>query len=93
MLTVNYTGTLQDGTVFDSSASRGVPFTFTLGAHEVIQGWDQGLVGMKVGGKRVIVVPPTLGYGDRQIGSIPPDSTLIFMVELLDVKDASPEQL
>ena len=93
VLVVNYTCALQDGTMFDSSASHGAPYPFTLGVGEVIKGWDQGLLGMKVGGKRVIIVPPSLGYGDRQKGPIPPNSTLIFTVELLEVKDAVPEQL
>ena len=83
---VNYTGTLTDGTVFDSSYTRGEPFPFDLGAGQVIAGWDQGLVGMKVGGKRKLVIPADLAYGDRAIGPIPANSTLIFEVELLEVK-------
>jgi len=78
-LSVNYRGTLDDGTVFDQSSS---PFTFNLGAGEVIKGWDQGVVGMKVGGTRQLVIPPDLGYGDRPAGSIPPNSTLHFDVQL-----------
>ena len=85
-VTVNYRGTLLDGKVFDSSYDRGTPFDFDLGAGQVIQGWEQGIVGMKVGGKRKLVIPPTLAYGDRAIGPIPANSTLIFEVELLDVK-------
>jgi len=85
-VTVNYTGTLQDGTKFDSSYDRNQPFTFTLGTGQVIVGWDQGVQGMKVGGKRRLVIPPSLGYGSRATGSIPADSTLIFEVELLSVK-------
>lgn len=85
-ITVNYTGKLQDGTVFDSSIPRGEPFVFTLGAGQVIQGWEQGFAGMKVGGTRTIVVPPDMGYGARAVGSIPANSTLIFEVELLKVE-------
>lgn len=86
ILTVHYTGQLSDGTVFDSSLVRGQPFQFVLGAGQVIKGWDQGLVGMKVGGKRLLSIPPELGYGANQIGPIPANSTLIFEVELLEVK-------
>jgi FKBP-type peptidyl-prolyl cis-trans isomerase len=85
-VTVNYVGTLQDGTQFDSSYSRGTPFTFELGAGTVIKGWDQGLVGMKVGGQRILVIPSSLAYGNREIGPIPADSTLIFSIELVDAK-------
>ncbi len=85
-VTVNYKGTLIDGTEFDSSYSRGEPFPFDLGAGQVIAGWEQGVAGMKVGGKRKLVIPPNLAYGDRAIGPIPANSTLIFEVELLDVK-------
>jgi FKBP-type peptidyl-prolyl cis-trans isomerase len=84
-ITVHYTGTLTDGTKFDSSVDRGTPFSFTLGAGEVIQGWDQGFDGMKVGGKRKLTIPASLGYGNRPVGSIPANSTLIFEVELLKV--------
>jgi FKBP-type peptidyl-prolyl cis-trans isomerase len=83
---VNYTGMLQDGTVFDSSIPRGVPFDFVLGAGDVIKGWDEGVAGMKVGGKRVLVIAPEKAYGNMAVGSIPPNSTLIFEVELLDVQ-------
>ena len=82
-LTVHYTGVLPDGTVFDSSRTHGEPFTFTIGDGYVIQGWEQGLLGMRVGGQRLIAVPPSLGYGDRAVGNIPANSTLIFDVELL----------
>ncbi len=85
-VTVNYTGVFEDGTKFDSSIDRGQPFTFTLGAGQVIKGWDIGVEGMKVGGKRIIVVPPSLGYGANDYGPIPGNSTLIFYIELLDVK-------
>lgn len=84
-VTVDYTGTLANGTVFDSSKSHGAPFSFTLGAGEVIEGWDKGVAGMKVGGARTLVIPPDLAYGSRQMGPIPPNSTLIFEVELLEV--------
>ncbi len=83
---VNYVGTLQDGSEFDNSKKRGEPFTFTVGEGRVIKGWEQGLVGMKVGGNRILVVPPDLAYGDRAIGPIPPNSTLVFAIELLEIK-------
>ena len=86
-VSVHYTGTLTNGTKFDSSLDRGQPFEFTVGEGQVIAGWDQGLVGMKVGGKRKLTIPPELGYGDRGAGdSIPPNSTLIFEIELLEIK-------
>ncbi len=84
-VSVNYRGTLEDGKEFDSSYGRG-PFTFPLGTGRVIKGWDEGVAGMKVGGKRKLVIPPDLGYGSRGAGRvIPPNATLIFEVELLDV--------
>lgn len=85
-ISVNYKGTLTNGTQFDSSYDRGQPFEFTLGSGQVIQGWDQGFAGMKVGGKRKLTIPPDLGYGSRDMGTIPPNSVLIFEVELLEVK-------
>ena len=86
---VNYTGKLEDGSIFDSSLSPGKePFTFTLGVGSVIKGWDTGVKGMKVGGKRKLTIPPELGYGDRGAGNvIPPGATLIFEVELLEVEN------
>ncbi len=84
-ITVNYTGKLQDGTVFDSSVGK-TPFQFTLGAGQVIPGWDQGLLGMKVGGKRTLTIPPSLAYGEQGAGGvIPPNATLIFDVELISI--------
>ena len=85
---VDYTGSLADGSVFDSSLNPGrEPFTFTLGAGSVIKGWDLGVEGMKVGGKRKLTIPPELGYGDQGAGDvIPPGATLIFEVDLLEVE-------
>jgi len=84
---VHYRGTLENGKQFDASYDRGTPFTFPLGAGRVIKGWDEGVVGMKVGGKRKLVIPPDLAYGSRGAGGvIPPNATLVFEVELLDVK-------
>ena len=84
---VHYTGWLTNGTKFDSSVDRGQPFSFSLGAGQVIQGWDKGVAGMKVGGKRKLTIPPELGYGARGAGRvIPPNATLVFEVELLGVR-------
>ncbi|HIC27085.1 MAG TPA: FKBP-type peptidyl-prolyl cis-trans isomerase [Gammaproteobacteria bacterium] len=86
VVSVHYTGTLTDGTKFDSSVDRETPFQFTLGAGQVIQGWDQGVIGMKVGGKRTLTIPSDLAYGPTgRPGTIPPSATLIFDIELLDV--------
>ena len=87
IVTVNYTGLLEDGTKFDSSLDPGrSPFRFTVGAGQVIKGWDEGLMGMKVGGKRKLTIPPELGYGSRDNGPIPANSTLIFEIDLLGIE-------
>lgn len=88
-VSVNYAGTLPDGTEFDSSYKRSEPFSFTVGQGLVIAGWDQGLIGMKVGGKRKLTIPPNLAYGDRAVGDkIPPQSTLVFEIELLKINES-----
>jgi len=84
-VTVHYTGRFVDGKVFDSSLVRKEPFQFVLGVGQVIKGWDEGIVGMKVGGKRILSIPPEFGYGMKDYGPIPGGSTLIFEVELLKV--------
>lgn len=89
-VTVNYTGTFDDGTKFDSSYDHGQPFSFVLGERNVIAGWDYGVLGMKVGGTRTLVVPPELGYGSSQYGPIPPNSTLHFTIQLLAVSTSTP---
>ena len=87
LVLAHYTGTLEDGTKFDSSHDRGKPFQFVFGTGRVIKGWDQGLIGMKEGGKRKLFVPADLAYGERQVGDkITPFSNLIFEIELLEVR-------
>lgn len=91
LLLVHYEGFLEDGSCFDSSLKKGKPFQFVFGTGRVIKGWDQGLIGMKVGGKRTLKVPAELAYGERQIGDIiPAHSNLIFQVELLEVLTRDP---
>ncbi|WP_406700985.1 FKBP-type peptidyl-prolyl cis-trans isomerase [Singulisphaera sp. Ch08] len=85
-VSVHYTGTLENGNKFDSSRDRGEPFSFTLGREEVIRGWDEGIPGMKVGERRKLTIPASAAYGSQDKGSIPPNSTLIFDVELLGIK-------
>lgn len=85
-VTVHYTGTLPNGTKFDSSKDRNQPFSFTVGGNQVIKGWDEGLQLLKVGDKAILTIPPTIGYGSRDMGVIPPNSTLIFDIEVLDTK-------
>ena len=87
IVTVNYTGWLTDGTKFDSSLNPGrSPFRFTVGGGQVIKGWDEGLIGMKVGGNRKLTIPPSMGYGNQDMGVIPPNSTLIFEIDLLIIE-------
>ena len=87
IVTVNYTGWLTDGTKFDSSLNPGrTPFRFTVGGGQVIKGWDEGLIGMKVGGKRKLTIPPNMGYGSQNMGVIPSNSTLVFEIDLLIIE-------
>ena len=84
---VHYTGMLEDGTKFDSSYDRGEPFSFQIGLRQVIKGWETGIIGMKVGGKRTLIIPPEFGYGERGAGAlIPPNSTLVFDIEIIDIQ-------
>jgi len=94
LLVVHYTGRLRNGKVFDSSHNRGDPFIFKLGAGEVIRGWDQGVVGMKVGGMRKLIIPSELGYGERAQGGIPANSELRFEIDLVENKslDSTPKE-
>lgn len=85
-VSVHYIGTLQNGTEFDNSYKKGTPFEFKVGEGRVIKGWDQGLIGMKVGGQRILVIPPSLAYGAQAIGPIPANSTLVFAIELISIK-------
>lgn len=84
-VTIHYTGWLEDGTVFDSSVKRGIPFKTQIGVGDVIAGWDMGVIGMKKGSKRKLTIPAELAYGDRAVSIIPANSTLIFEVELLGI--------
>lgn len=86
LVAVNYIGSFTDGTIFDSNLTSGKPFEFYVGKGDVIKGWDEGILGMKVGEKRRLVVPPAFGYGDQANGIIPANSTLVFEVELLEIK-------
>lgn len=86
LVTAHYVGQLTSGKVFDSSRDRNTPIQFVLGSGQVIRGWDEGIMGMRVGGKRVLTIAPDYAYGDNDLGTIPANSTLVFEVELLDVK-------
>jgi FKBP-type peptidyl-prolyl cis-trans isomerase len=85
-VSVNYIGTLRDGTQFDNSYVRGEPFSFTVGDGKVIEGWDKGVIGMQEGGERILVIPADMAYGNRQVGPIPPNSPLVFAIELLSIE-------
>ncbi len=84
-VTVHYVGSLPNGQQFDNSERRGEPFTFTLGNGEVIEGWEKGIVGMREGGERILVIPPEMAYGTQSVGPIPPNATLVFSVKLLEI--------
>lgn len=86
VVSVHYVGRLQDGTEFDNSKKRGAAFEFQVGGGQVIKGWEEGLLGMHVGGERILVIPPEKGYGDRGVGPIPGGATLVFSIELLEIK-------
>ena len=86
IIVIHYSGTLENGQKFDSSYDRDEPFETQIGVGNVIQGWDEGVIGMKIGGKKKLTIPPSMGYGDQATGSIPPNSTLIFDLELLSIK-------
>ena len=88
-VSVNYTGVLPDGTKFDSSLDRGQPFSFELGVSPVIKGWNEGIAKLHVGDQATLIIPPALGYGPKGFGPIPPDATLIFVVELLGIQEKS----
>ena len=85
-VSVHYIGTLQDGTEFDNSKKRGAPFSFVVGEGRVIKGWEEGLLGMKVGGTRILVIPPHMAYGAQAVGPIPANATLVFSIELIEIK-------
>jgi len=85
-VTVNYEGRTKEGVKFDSSYDRGNPYTFTVGDGKVIEGWEKGIVGMKVGGQRILVIPPSMAYGNAQVGPIPPNSVLVFSIELVEIQ-------
>ncbi|MCA9360386.1 FKBP-type peptidyl-prolyl cis-trans isomerase [Candidatus Kaiserbacteria bacterium] len=86
LVVVHYVGTLQNGEEFDNSHKRGAPFEFRVGKGMVIEGWEEGLIGMKVGGERVLVIPPDMAYGEQGIGPIPGNATLVFVIELMEIK-------
>ena len=87
VVSVHYVGRLQDGTEFDNSKKRGAPFEFQVGGGQVIKGWEEGLIGMNVGGERILVIPPEKAYGDQGIGPIPGGATLVFSIELLNINN------
>ncbi len=89
-ISVHYVGRLEDGTVFDSSRERGMPLTFRIGDGRMIKGWEEGLLGMRQGGLRKLIIPPHLGYGDHAQGKVPPNAILEFEVELMNIATATP---